>query len=78
MTWARRTQPLGKRKALPGAELPLRDAPADRHHHFVELDEIDPRIRSRMLDERVCRIFKIIVPPFQAKSAARRSGSRKA
>lgn len=30
------------------------------------LDEIDPRIRSRMLDERVCQICIIIVPPYQA------------
>jgi DNA replication protein DnaC len=29
------------------------------------LDEIDPRIRSRMLDERVCQIYAIIVPPYQ-------------
>ena len=33
------------------------------------LDEIDPRIRSRMLDERVCRVFKIIVPPYKTKAA---------
>jgi len=30
------------------------------------LDEIDPRIRSRMLDDRVCQIYAIIVPPYQA------------
>ena len=30
------------------------------------LDELDPRIRSRMLDERVCQIYAIIVPPYQA------------
>lgn len=30
------------------------------------LDEIDPRIRSRMLDERVCQIYAIIAPPYQA------------
>ena len=29
------------------------------------LDEIDPRIRSRMLDERVCQIYMIIVPAYQ-------------
>jgi len=33
------------------------------------LDEIDPRIRSRMLDERVCRVFKIIVPPYKTMAA---------
>jgi DNA replication protein DnaC len=31
------------------------------------LKEIDPRIRSRMMDERVCQIYKIIVPPYHAK-----------
>jgi len=30
------------------------------------LDEIDPRIRSRMLDERVCQLLYLIVPPYQA------------
>jgi len=29
------------------------------------LKEIDPRIRSRMMDERVCQIYKIIVPPYR-------------
>lgn len=33
------------------------------------LEEIDPRLRSRMMDERVCRVQKIVVPPFQAKNA---------
>jgi len=31
----------------------------------ADLKEIDPRIRSRMLDERVCQIYKIIVPPYR-------------
>jgi DNA replication protein DnaC len=31
------------------------------------LKEIDPRIRSRMMDERVCQIYKIIVPPYHGK-----------
>lgn len=30
------------------------------------LDELDPRIRSRMLDERLCRVHKILVPPYRA------------
>jgi DNA replication protein DnaC len=38
------------------------------------LDEIDPRIRSRMLDERVCQIYAIIVPPYQI---SRDKGKRK-
>lgn len=35
------------------------------------LSEIDPRIRSRMLDRRICRIFVITAPPFTG-SAQRR------
>lgn len=30
------------------------------------LDEIDPRIRSRMLDGRICDIFEIVAAPFRA------------
>ncbi len=29
------------------------------------INEIDPRIRSRMLDSRICDIFEISVPPFR-------------
>jgi len=29
------------------------------------LSEIDPRIRSRMLDRRICRIYAITAPPFR-------------
>lgn len=36
------------------------------------LSEIDPRIRSRMLDRRICRIFVITAPPFTG--SARRRG----
>ena len=31
----------------------------------ASLEEIDPRIRSRMLDERVCKVYKMIIPPYQ-------------
>lgn len=31
------------------------------------LKEIDARIRSRMMDERVCQIYKIIAPPYSGK-----------
>jgi len=44
------------------------------------MDEIDARIRSRLLDERLCRINKILVPPYhigpsnaENKRAPRRS-----
>jgi DNA replication protein DnaC len=36
------------------------------------LDEIDPRIRSRMMDERVCKVFKIIAKPYQTRSLKRK------
>lgn len=37
------------------------------------LEEIDPRIRSRMLDERVCKVYKIIVPPYRTQAPRRKS-----
>ena len=36
------------------------------------LDEIDPRIRSRMFDERVCKVYKIIAPPYKSPSIKRK------
>ncbi|MGB2957145.1 MAG: ATP-binding protein [Anaerolineales bacterium] len=41
------------------AELPTVITTADT------LSEIDPRIRSRMLDHRICRIYAITAPPFR-------------
>ncbi len=41
------------------AELPTIITTAD------QLSDIDPRIRSRMLDGRVCRIFALAVPPYR-------------
>ncbi len=44
------------------------------------LDEIDPRIRSRMMDRRVCNIYGITVPAYVAKGegpAKRRAAQRK-
>jgi DNA replication protein DnaC len=35
----------------------------------LTLDELDGRIRSRMLDERLCKIQKILVPPYRAIAA---------
>lgn len=48
------------------------------------LDEIDPRVRSRMLDKRLCTIYAITAPAFMAgaaspnrrKTTPRRSGSQ--
>lgn len=34
------------------------------------LDEVDPRIRSRMMDRRVCSIYAITAPPFVSRSEA--------
>lgn len=41
------------------------------------LEEIDPRIRSRMLDERVCKLYKIIVPAYKTRPNPRKSSGRK-
>ncbi len=42
----------------------------------ANLEEIDPRIRSRMLDERVCQIYKIITPPYVTPARKRKTNSR--
>lgn len=34
----------------------------------LKLDEIDPRIRSRMLDERVSQVQFLLVPPYQTRT----------
>jgi len=39
----------------------------------ASLEEIDPRIRSRIMDERVCQVHKIIAPPYQARSLKRKT-----
>jgi DNA replication protein DnaC len=47
---------------------------------FMEVKDMDPRIRSRMLDKRICTIYAIIVPPFTgapAKKPAVRNRQRK-
>ncbi len=49
------------------------------------MDEIDPRIRSRMQDKRLCTIYAITAPPYLAgasaparrKAPTRRSGSER-
>jgi len=42
------------------------------------LDEIDPRMRSRMLDKRLCTIYAITAPSFRGSlSRDRRSGTRR-
>lgn len=37
------------------------------------LDEVDPRLRSRLLDARLCRIIGITAPAFRGKPAVRRT-----
>ena len=54
------------------AELPTVITTASR------LDEIDPRIRSRMLDTRLCTFFGILAPAYAAVGEVRRSRARKA
>lgn len=54
------------------AELPTVITTADR------LDEIDPRLRSRMLDRRICTIYAITVPAYTGvPRPSHRSGSRR-
>lgn len=45
----------------------------------VSLEEMDPRLRSRMLDRRLCEIFAITAPPFTGMSETKPSspGRRK-
>jgi DNA replication protein DnaC len=40
------------------------------------LEEIDARIRSRILDERVCLVHKIIAPPYQTRAMKRKPDNR--
>ena len=40
----------------------------------ASLEELDPRLRSRMLDRQICEIFAITTPPFIGKP---RQNSRK-
>jgi DNA replication protein DnaC len=38
----------------------------------ASLEEIDPRIRSRIMDERVCLVHKIIATPYQTRALKRK------
>jgi DNA replication protein DnaC len=42
----------------------------------LKLDEIDPRLRSRMTDTRICNIFAILVPSFRGIPVAATQKSR--
>ena len=52
------------------AELPTVITTADR------LEEIDPRIRSRLLDTRLCKIHAITAPPYYAGRKKKRKGRK--
>jgi len=39
-------------------------------------DELDPRIRSRMMDERVCKVYAIVAPPYQTRAAKGKRSSK--
>ncbi len=41
------------------------------------LEEIDPRLRSRMLDRRICRIFSITAPPFTGAAPIERTPAQR-
>jgi DNA replication protein DnaC len=41
------------------------------------LDEIDPRLRSRMLDKRLCDIYAITVPSYSGKAKEQRGRGKK-
>jgi DNA replication protein DnaC len=40
------------------------------------LEDIDPRIRSRMMDENLCVVHKILVPPYRSPSPKARRSNR--
>jgi len=40
------------------------------------LEDIDPRIRSRMMDENLCVVHKILVPPYRSSSPKARRSNR--
>lgn len=42
----------------------------------LALEEIDPRIRSRMLDSRICTILALLVPPFRVAAGVAARGRR--
>ena len=69
---------LGAREALPDLQPPLHGRAAHGDHHRQPLDEIDPRIRSRMLDTRLCTFFGILAPAFAPRRTERKqSGGEK-
>jgi DNA replication protein DnaC len=41
------------------------------------LEQMDPRLRSRMLDKRLCRIFAITVPPYTGAAPSRSKPQRR-
>ncbi len=41
----------------------------------ASLEEIDPRIRSRIMDERVCLVHKIIATPYQTRALKRKASA---
>ena len=43
----------------------------------ASLEEIDPRIRSRIMDERVCVVFKIVAPPYQIRARKKRAPAKR-
>lgn len=38
------------------------------------LEELDARIRSRIMDERICTVYKIVAPPYKARVVKKKAG----
>lgn len=74
---------LGTQNATPWAREKLYQILNYRYEAFLptvlttsaSLEEIDARIRSRIMDERICTIFKIIVPPYRVHAPKKRGKS---
>ena len=42
----------------------------------ASFEELDPRIRSRMMDERICKVYAIIAPPYRTRASKQKSSSK--
>ena len=52
-------------------------AAVDLSASIVEREEIDARIRSRLLDTRLCKIFAITAPSFHGTTPGQRKSPQK-
>jgi DNA replication protein DnaC len=42
----------------------------------ADLNEIDSRIRNRMIDDRVSQVYQIIAPPYQTRTLKRKVSTK--